>query len=102
MLAASTARLLASRGIHYGWLMLALTFGFVIASSGVSSIPSVLLLPISKEFGWSIGELSGPLGLRMALFGLVAPFAGSLMVLYGPRNVLMGAAALLIAGLILA
>ena len=102
MLAGPLARLLAARGIHYGWLMLALTFGFVIASSGVSSIPSVLLVPISNEFGWSIGELSGPLGLRMALFGLVAPFAGALMLRYGPRNVLSGAATLLIVGLILA
>jgi hypothetical protein len=47
--------------------------------------PGVLLLPISMEFGWSIGELFGPLGLRMALFGLVAPFAGALMPRYGPR-----------------
>ena len=90
MLAVSMARFLAARRIHYGWLMLALTFGFVLASSGVSSIPSVLLVPISKEFGWSIGELSGPLGLRMALFGLVAPFAGALMLRYGLRTVLVG------------
>ena len=102
MLATALARSLAARGIHYGWVMVALTFGYVICSSAVMSIPGVLLLPISKEFGWSVGELSGPLGLRMALFGMVAPFAGALMLRYGPRAVLSGSAVLLIAGMLLA
>ena len=102
MLAAALARALAARGVHYGWVMVALTFGFVICSSAVMSIPGVLRLPISREFGWSVGELSGPLGLRMALFGMVAPFAGALMLRYGPRAVLSGSAVLLIAGVILA
>jgi predicted MFS family arabinose efflux permease len=96
------ARHLANRGIHYGWVMVALTFAYVICSSAVLSIPSILLTPISREFGWSIGELSGPLGLRMALFGMIAPFAGALMMRYGPRNVLTGSAVLLIAGMLLA
>ena len=38
----------------------------------------------------------------MALFGLVAPFAGGLILLYGPRAVLACSAGLLIAGLGLA
>jgi sugar phosphate permease len=102
MFADALARRLAARGIHYGWVMMVLTFFYVLCSSAVMSIPGVLLLPISKEFGWSVGELSGPLGLRMALFGMVAPFAGALMLRYGPRNVLMGSATLLIAGMLVA
>jgi sugar phosphate permease len=102
MFANALARSLTTRGIHYGWVMVALTFGYVLCSSAVMSIPGVLLLPISREFGWSIGELSGPLGLRMALFGMVAPFAGALMLRYGPRAVLAGSAVLLITGMLLA
>jgi sugar phosphate permease len=102
MFAAALARSLATRGIHYAWVMVALTFCYAICSSAVMSIPGVLLLPISKEFGWSVGELSGPLGLRMALFGMIAPFAGALMLRYGPRAVLAGSAVLLIAGMLLA
>ena len=98
MLATSVARALAGRGIHYGWVMVALALGYGICSSAALSIPGVLLVPMSREFGWSLGELSGPLGLRMALFGMVAPFAGGLMLRYGPRAVLTGSAALLIAG----
>src|ERR1700709_2738138 len=102
MFANSLARSLSARGIHYGWVMVALTMAYVVCSSAVMSIPGVLLVPISTEFGWTIGELSGPLGLRMALFGMVAPFAGALMLRYGPRSVLTGSAGLLIAGILLA
>ena len=102
MLAIVTARALAARGVHYGWLMVALTFLFGVCSAGAMSIPGILLTPISNDLGWSIGELSGPLGLRMTLFGLVAPFAGALILLHGPRKVLTWSAILLIAGLLVA
>ena len=102
MIAAPLARALATRGIHYGWLMLSLVFLYGMCSSAAMSVPGVLLTPISNDLGWSIGELSGPLGLRVALFGLVAPFAGGLILLYGPRAVLACSAGLLIAGLGLA
>jgi sugar phosphate permease len=100
--AAAAARALATRGVHYGWLMVGLTFIFNMCAAGAMSIPGVLLTPISHDLGWSIGELSGPLGLRMTLFGLVAPFAGGLILLYGPRKVMTWSAALLIAGLLVA
>ena len=102
MIAASLARALAARRIHYGWLMLLLVFLYSVCSSAAMSVPGVLLTPISNDLGWSIGELSGPLGLRVALFGLVAPFAGGLILLYGPRAVLACSAGLLIVGLGLA
>ena len=101
MLASRLAQALAARGIHYGWLMVALVFAYGVAASGAMSIPSVLLLPISEEFSWTLGEISGPLALRFALFGLVAPFAGALMLRYGPRQVVLASAALLVLGLVL-
>ena len=101
MLAKAVARGFAARGIHYGWVMVALTFLYGVCAAGAMSIPGVLLTPMANDLGWSIGELSGPLGLRVTLFGLVAPFAGGLILLYGPRKVLTGSAVLLIAGLLL-
>ena len=101
MVAASIARGMATRNIHYGWLLVAITFLYSVVATAAMSVPGVLLAPISKELGWSIGELSGPLGLRVALFGLIAPFAGGLLLLYGTRAVLAGSAALMIAGLFL-
>lgn len=93
------ARALAARGIHYGWAMVALTFFYALFSSAAMGVPSVLILPMSKDLGWSIGELSAPQGLRMALFGLAAPFAGGLMLRYGPRRMVLLSGLLLIAGL---
>src|SRR4051794_23553433 len=101
-IAAAVARALAVRGIHYGWLMVGLTFLLGMCLAAAMSIPGILLAPMSKDLGWSIAELSGPLGLRMTLFGLVAPFAGGLIMLYGPRKVMMGSALLLIAGMLVA
>jgi sugar phosphate permease len=54
---------------------------------------------MSKELGWSIGELSAPQGLRVALFGLCAPLAGGLMLRYGVRRMVFLSGALLMAGL---
>jgi MFS family permease len=102
MLAKAAARALAARNIHYGWLMVALTFLYGVCSAGAMSIPGVLLTPMAHDLGWSIGELSGPLGLRVTLFGLAAPFAGGLIMLYGVRRVLSASAILLVAGLIVA
>src|SRR5262245_3461326 len=102
MLASTLARALAQRNIHYGWVMVALVLAYGVCSSATLGIPGVLMVPIANEFGWSIADVSGPLGLRMALFGLIAPFAGGLMLVYGIRAVVTAAAILTIAGLALA
>jgi MFS family permease len=93
------ARALAARGIHYGWAMAALTFVYAVFSSSALGVPSVLIVPMAKDLGWSIGELSAPQGLRLALFGLAAPLAGGLMLRYGPRRMVAISGTLLLVGL---
>ena len=95
------AQALAARGIHYGWAMVALGFVYAVFSSSAMGVPSVLIVPMSKDLGWSIGELSAPQGLRLALFGLAAPFAGGLMLRYGPRRMVALSGALLLVGLLI-
>ena len=68
------ARQLAARNIHYGWAMVAVAFLYSVFSSSAMGVPSVLIVPMSKDLGWSIGELSSPQGLRLAVFRLTAPF----------------------------
>jgi sugar phosphate permease len=94
------AQALAARGIHYGWVMAALAFLYAVFSSAAMGVPSVLILPMSKDLGWTLGELSAPQGLRLALFGLAAPFAGGLMLRYGPRRMVLLSGLLLMAGLV--
>jgi predicted MFS family arabinose efflux permease len=93
---------LAARSIHYGWVVVGITFLYIVCSSASMSVAGILVLHISQDLGWSIAEIAAPFGLRLALFGLMAPFAGALIVYYGLRAVVTGSAAVLIFGLILA
>ncbi len=102
MLATVLAPWLARRGIHYGWAIAAVTFLTMLATSACVGLPGVLIVPLRGEFGWDTGAISGPLALRIALYGLVGPFAAALMLRYGVRAVVCTALALIIAGLGLA
>ena len=94
MLAASLAPMLARRGLHYGWVMVAITFLTVVCGAGATGVAAVLILPLGKEFGWTPGNISGPIALMVALFGGMAPFAGALMLRYGLRRVVAASATL--------
>jgi MFS family permease len=93
---------LAARGFHFGWAMVALAFLNALFSTAAVGVPSVLIVPMSEDLGWSIGELAAPTGLRMALFGLSAPFAGGLMLRYGPRRMVGISGLVLLLGLAIA
>ena len=69
MLAASLSGWLSRHGIHYGWIMVALTFVTTVCSSAAFGMPGVLIVPISQEFGWTRGDISGAMALMLMLFG---------------------------------
>ena len=87
MFATSLAPWLTRHNIHYGWVMVALTFLTAVCASAALSMPGVLLLPISQEFGWTRGDVSGAIALMLVMFGGMAPFAGALMQRFGLRRV---------------
>ncbi|MCC7273110.1 MAG: MFS transporter, partial [Alphaproteobacteria bacterium] len=101
MLSSPLAAALARRGVHYGWVMVALTFLVSLSSAGALGILGALLLPVQREFGWETSAISGALALRLALFGLIAPFAAALLQRYGLRRTIVLALTLLIAGCVL-
>ena len=92
---------LAARDVHYGWVVAGATFLVMLATAGAMGAPGVIILPLEKEFGWSAADISVALAVRLALFGLMAPFAAALLNRYGLRRV-VAAAILMIAGAILA
>ncbi len=100
MLARILARALARRGIHYGWVMVALAFLTVVCASAAFSLPGVLLLPIIAEFGWSRADLAGAIALMFVTLACVTPFSGALMLRYGMAPVVAASAALVAAGLL--
>ncbi|HEY3794445.1 MAG TPA: MFS transporter [Bradyrhizobium sp.] len=92
---------LARRNIHYGWVMVAVTFLTAIVSAGAVGAPGVFIVPLQKEFGWSTAEISSALSIRFILFGLMAPFAAALMNRYGLRNVTLAALLTVVSALVL-
>ncbi len=102
MFAAALARFLGQRGIFYGWVMVALTFLITLSTAAMMGLVAVLILPLESEFGWTASQIGGPLSLRLALFGLTAPFAAALMSRYGVRRVVAGALIMIVSGVVLA
>jgi MFS family permease len=102
MLAARIATGLARRGIHYGWVMVGVTFLTMLATAAAMGLPGVLMVPLRQEFGFETAAISGAMALRLVLFGAIGPFAAALMSAYGLRASICAALALIAAGLALA
>ena len=93
---------LQRRGLHFSWVVMALTFLTALTSAAALGLPGALLQPLSKEFGWDVEQISSALAVRFVLFGLMGPFAAILMERFGLRNVVVTALALVAAGMALA
>jgi len=92
---------LARRNIHYGWVMVGVTFLTALISAGTVGAPGVFIVPLQKEFGWTTAEISSALSIRFILFGLMAPFAAALLNRYGLRNVTLSALLVVASGLVM-
>lgn len=97
----SIASILERRGLHYGWVVVGVTFLTLLTAAGAMSTPSVLLEPLQKEFGWSAATVSVALSGRMAVFGLMAPFAAALMLRFGLRAIMASAAIIVALGMLI-
>src|SRR6516162_4830069 len=94
------AAALSRRNIHYGWVMVAVTFVTALISAGTVGAPGVFIVPLQQEFGWSTAEISSALSIRFILFGLMAPFAAALLNRYGLRNVALSAQLIVVSALL--
>jgi sugar phosphate permease len=91
---------LARRNIHYGWVMVGVTFLSALISAGTVGAPGVFIVPLQHEFGWTTAEISSALSIRFVLFGLMAPFAAALLNRYGLRNVALSAQLIVVSALL--
>jgi len=93
------AKLLASaferRGLHYAWVVAAVTFFALLTTSAALGLPGAMLKPLSAEFGWSTDQLSSVFATRIALFGLLGPFSAMFIARFGLPRVMALAAALI-------
>lgn len=88
MFALSLSRWLDRKGIHFSWVIVAITFLTMLTSAAALGLPGVLLQPLSREFGWTTDQISSAIALRFILFGLIGPFAAIFMERFGLRNVI--------------
>jgi MFS family permease len=95
------AAALSRHNIHYGWVMVGVTFFAALISAGTVGAPGVFIVPLQKEFGWSTAQISSALSIRFILFGLMAPFAAALLNRYGLRNVTLTAQLIVVSALVL-
>src|SRR5438552_5709400 len=93
---------MAGRGkLHYAWVVAAITFLTLLVAAGLRSTPGVLIVPLEAEFGWSRATISFAVGLNIFLYGLIGPFAAAVMDRFGRRRTMLGALALIAAGVAL-
>ncbi|WP_414589713.1 hypothetical protein [Scytonema sp. PCC 10023] len=60
----SIASYLARRSLHYGWLVAGLTFLALLVAAGIRATPSVLIVPLEQEFGWSRATISLAISIK--------------------------------------
>lgn len=85
----------ATRKLHYAWVIAGVTFVIMLITSGVRATPGLFMVPLETEFGWSRAIISASIAVNIALFGLIGPFAASVMERWGLRRVVLGALALM-------
>ncbi|WP_211454518.1 MFS transporter [Collimonas antrihumi] len=82
----------------YVWIIVGITFLVLLAAAGIRATPSVMILPLEHEFGWSVTTISFVISVNIALYGLIGPFSAAAMQRYGIRPIVLGALVLLAAG----
>ena len=90
------------QSLYYGWILLAAVVFVVLAGSGIRAVFGVFIKPIEAEFGWTRQQLSGAAALSLFVLGAVGPAVGWLADIWGPRRVMLLAAATLGVGTVLA
>jgi len=84
--------------VHYGWIVVGVTFLALLGAAGVRSTPGVLMIPLEREFGWTRATVSFAVSLNIFLYGLAGPFVAGLMDRLGIRRVMVTSLALVVTG----
>ncbi len=75
--------------VHYAWVVACITFLSLLASAGIRSTSTVMVLPLERDFGWDRATVSLALSVNLLLYGLCGPFAGALMSRFGVRRIML-------------
>ena len=92
---------LARGRIHYGWYVAGITFVTLLVAAGIRSMPSILIVPVEQEFGWSRATISFAVAINLILYGLMGPFAAAFMDRLGVRTTIVISLVLVASGVAL-
>lgn len=92
--------IVAKRKFFYGWVILAIGFLTIVGGYVCRTTFSVFYPAIVDEFGWTRGNTALIFSINVAVYGLVAPFAGALADRFRPRFVLASGAVLMGIGMV--
>jgi sugar phosphate permease len=68
---------------YYGWIVAGITFLVLLVGAGVRATPSILIVPLQREFGWSTATISAPIAVNIFLYGMLGPFAVAVIERFG-------------------
>jgi MFS family permease len=71
----------------------------MLATAGAMGASGIIIKPLEAEFGWANADISTGLALRLALYGLMGPFAAAFINRFGLRAVVSFAVGLVVAGI---
>ncbi len=89
------------RKLHPAFVVAGAVFVVLLCAAAVRATPSILIVPLEREFGWSRALLSSAVSVNLVLYGLVGPFAAALMERFGIRRTVLVSLALICAGVAL-
>lgn len=82
-------------GQNYAFVVVGVVFMALLIAAGQRSTPGVLIRPLEEAFGWSRDTVSLSAAIGIFLYGMVGPFAATLMATLGIRRVMLGALAVM-------
>ncbi|WP_134701867.1 MFS transporter [Ammoniphilus sp. YIM 78166] len=86
--------------MHYGWVVVWLTFFAILIAAGIRSITGIIMVPMEHEFEWSRSAISLAFAINLTLYGFSGPFIAAGMERIGIRRMMVYAMGLLVLGMI--
>ena len=74
--------------MHYGWVVVWITFVAVLIAAGIRSITGVILIPLEQEFDWSRSSISFAFAINLILYGISGPFIAAGLERLGVRKIM--------------